>query len=174
MKADKGNCFVVMDRTDYDSKMETLLSDRDTYQPVLKSPFAKIERDLNSRLLVLKRQNKINKTVYQKLRSTDGSPPAIRGSITHHKPGFPLRLIVSSIGSALYNTAKFLSDILSPIQNPNGYSVLNSSQFAKEVANMEISEDEVMVSFDIVSLFTAIPVNKACDYIRNKWNNDST
>lgn len=28
-KADKGNCFVVMDRTDYDSKMETLLSDRE-------------------------------------------------------------------------------------------------------------------------------------------------
>jgi len=29
-KADKGNCFVVMDRTDYDEKMEALLNDRDT------------------------------------------------------------------------------------------------------------------------------------------------
>ena len=68
-----------------------------------------------------------------------------------YKPGFPLRPIVSSIGSALYNTSKFLSDILLPIQNLNGYSVLNSSQFAKEVANMEISDDEVMVSFDVVA-----------------------
>ena len=90
-------------------------------------------------------------------------PIHIRGSIKYHNPGFPLRPIVSSIGSALYNTSKFLSDILSPIQNLNGYSVLNSSQFAKEVANMEISDDEVMVSFDVV-----------CDYIRNKLNNDST
>ena len=91
-----------------------------------------------------------------------------------YKLGFPLRPIVSSIGSALYNTSKFLSDILLPIQNLNGYSVLNSSQFAKEVANMEISDDEVMVSFDVVSLFTAIPVNKACEYIWNKLNNDNT
>ena len=91
-----------------------------------------------------------------------------------YKPGFPLRPIVSSIGSALYNTSKFLSDILLPIQNLYGYSVLNSSQFAKEVANMEISDDEVMVSFDVVSLFTAIPVNKACEYIWNKLNNDNT
>ena len=65
-------------------------------------------------------------------------------------------------------------DILSPIQNLNGYSVLNSSQFANEVANMEISDDEVMVSFDVVSLFTTIPVNKACAYIRDKLNNDNT
>ena len=39
MKADKGNCFVVADRSDYDSKMETLLNDRFTYKVVSKSPF---------------------------------------------------------------------------------------------------------------------------------------
>lgn len=42
------------------------------------------------------------------------------------------------------------------------------------MANMEISDDEVMVSFDVLSLFTAIPVNKAYEYIRNKLNNDDT
>ncbi|XP_068691539.1 uncharacterized protein [Montipora foliosa] len=173
-KADKGNCFVVLDRSDYDTKMEALLSDPDTYQQVYKSPSTKIERELNSKLLALKRENKIDEATYRKLHSTDGSLPAIRGSIKHHKPGCPLRPIVSCIGSALYNTSKFLSDILSPIQNLNGYSVLNSSQFAKQVANIEILDDEVMVSFDVVSLFTAIPVNKACDYIRNKLNCDNT
>ena len=39
---------------------------------------------------------------------------------------------------------------------------------------MTISEDETMVSFDVVSLFTAIPVDKACTYIRTKVENDDT
>ena len=60
MKADKGNCFVVMNRSDYNEKMEALLSDHLTYQVVLKSPFAKIERELNHRLLDLKKKNKID------------------------------------------------------------------------------------------------------------------
>ena len=63
---------------------------------------------------------------------------------------------------------------MAPIQNRNGCSVLNSSEFAKDVANMEILDDEIMVSFDFVSLFPAIPVQKACAYIRNKLEDDES
>ena len=46
--------------------------------------------------------------------------------------------------------------------------------FTKQVANQEIADDEVLVLFDVVSLFTAIPVDKACDYIRKKVDEDTT
>ena len=85
----------------------------------------------------------------------------------------PLRPIVTSIGSALYHTSKFLTDILSPLQNKNGLAVENSKEFVREIADIEIADDEVMVSFDVISLFTAIPVQKACDYIKEKLEQGS-
>ena len=112
MKADKGNCFLVMDRSDYDNKMETLLNDRSTYEVVSTSPFRRIEREPNAMLLSLKRQQKMDELTYRKLHSIDGTPPATRGSVKHHKKGNALRPIVTCIGSALYNTSKFLTGIL--------------------------------------------------------------
>ena len=100
MKANKGNCFVVMDRNEY-NKMRRLLNDKKTYEKVTKQPFKKIERELNASLLNLKNQGKLEEKTYLKLHSTDGSPPAIRGSVKHHKQENPLRPVVTSIGSAL-------------------------------------------------------------------------
>ena len=68
-----------MDRSDYDKKMEALLSDQSTYLHGKKDPFRKLERDHDQRLLEFKKQNKINDSTYKRLRSTGASPPAIRG-----------------------------------------------------------------------------------------------
>ena len=48
-------------------------------------------------------------------------------------------------------TSKFLTDILSPLQSHNGYSVANSLQFSKELSDIKIDDSEVLVSFDVVS-----------------------
>ena len=134
MKADKGDSFVVMDRSEYETKID------------------------------LKNKEKIPENTYRQLHSSDSMPPAIRGSIKHHKENHPLRPIVTCINSALYDTSKLLSQILSPLQNRSVFSVANSAQFRNEMTDITIDEDETMISFDVVSLFTAIPVDKACAY----------
>ena len=37
-----------------------------------------------------------------------------------------------------------------------------------------LKTSELMVSFDVISLFTAKPVQKACDYIKEKLEQDSS
>ena len=95
MKADKGNCFVVMDRSDCDEKMQKLLDDNDTYEEVSESSFKIIERESNQQLQKLKRERKLDERTYKTLHSTDAIPPAIRGSVKHHKPNNPLRPIIT-------------------------------------------------------------------------------
>jgi hypothetical protein len=63
---------------------------------------------------------------------------------------------------------------LAPLQNNNGYSVTNSTDFAHRLSDINIEDDEIMISFDVVSLFTAIPVEKTCEHIRNKLLKDAT
>ena len=102
MKADKGNSFVVIDRSEYETKMENVLNDQTTYTVIRKPPFKKVERELNAMLLDLKNKEKIPEKTYRKLHSSNAIPPAIRGSIKHHMENHPLRPIVVCINSALY------------------------------------------------------------------------
>ena len=97
---------------------------------------------------------------------------AAPSNIKHHKAGNPLRPIITCMGSQpLHNTSKFLTSILAPIQNHSGHSVSNSLQFSKETTDIDTQDDEIMVSFDFVSLFTAIPIDKTCNCIRKKLEN---
>ena len=52
MEADKGNC-TVMNRLDYDAKMEALLSDSATYEKLKRDPTKATERRMNKLLLHL-------------------------------------------------------------------------------------------------------------------------
>ncbi len=138
--------------------MNNLLNDRNTYEKVSKPPFKTTERQLNKRLLQLKREQKLDENMHiKKLHSTDAIPPSLK----HHKPNNPLRPIGTCRHTALYNTSKFLTDIFSLLQNQNGYSVSNSTEFTTKLHDINIDDEEIMVSFDVVSLFTAIPVDRA-------------
>ena len=79
LSADKGNCVVVMDKHQYHEKALSLLNDKQTYTILKSDPTGKTERDLNQRLLLLKKSNKISEVTYKMLRSSDGLSPRLYG-----------------------------------------------------------------------------------------------
>ena len=85
----------------------------------------------------------------------------------------PLRPIVSFINSPTYNLSKFLSRILSSLL-VNRYSVRNSKEFVDYVQNFTISESEILVSFDVVSLFTSVPMDKALNLVLELLTSDES
>ena len=80
----------------------------------------------------------------------------------------PLRPINSCIGAPTYELSKYLASLLKHLVNETKYSVKNAKQFAEFASNQEVADDELVVLFDVVSLFTSIPIDMAIDVIQQK------
>ena len=87
-----------------------------------------------------------------------------------------LRPIISNIGPATYDLAKYLAPLLKPLSESQ-YTIKNSKIFAKRLRKLTISPEYKMVSIDVVSLFTNVPLDGRIDiaikriYDKNDINN---
>ena len=79
----------------------------------------------------------------------------------------PLRPIVSNIGTATYKTSKFLAQLLAPL-GKSTYTVSSTEEFITKLRGITPPDGYEMISFDVVSLFTNVPLEKTIDIIIKK------
>jgi len=168
-RADKGNITVALNRSSYLKKMEELLEDTITYTIVKKDPSSSIERKLNGIIKKWYAEEYISKLEMLKLRSSDSLLPKAYGLPKVHKTNAPLRIIVSSINTTLYPIAKYLNKIISDSIPHSEYQVKNSFDLCIALSSKTIPESHSLVSLDVVSLFTNVPLDLAINSINKRW-----
>ena len=168
-RADKGNVTVALDRTVYVEKMSQLLSDNGTYTIIKKDPIKKVIRDLHDLLTRWKIKEYIPEGTYRRLNCTEGSLPRAYGLPKIHKNGCPLRIIVSTKDTPLHGFAEFLHKILYRALPKAKSHIVDSFQFVETLKNTQIDASFKLISLDVVSLFTNVPLDLAIESICKRW-----
>ena len=75
-----------------------------------------------------------------------------------YKPGVPICPIVPYNGSPLYSLNKYIVDILKKFVKNKNSNTRNFTVFSKYIRNVSIEYGEIMVSFDVISLYNSIPI----------------
>ena len=118
-------------------------------------------------------QQYVPENLFDKIRPSGSQPGKIYGLCKVHKVGNPLRPVVSMIGTAEYGLAKYLDDIIKPCI-PGQFMLNSTLSFIQNIRNFVFKPDYSLVSYDVVSLFTNIPLKETleivCDYVYKSSN----
>ena len=158
-----------MNNSDYHSKMLHILND--------KTKFSRVKSDNNlfnfSRFQKFLRCLRSKKLLEEDRRMFPSatSLPTMYGLPKLHKPTVPPRPILSATGSCNQECAKWLSQNLGFLRE-HPTNLKDSFTFINNMKDKFLHK--VMVSFDVISLFTNIPVDYTINLLLHKlFDNDT-
>ena len=107
----------------------------------------------------LQREGQIDKELFNELKPVGNQPPHLYGLAKVDKDDVPLRPVLSMPGLPYHKIGQKIADWLSVL--PEAKINSSSKQVADQMNSTILQDDEVIVSFDISSLYTNVPVNEA-------------
>ena len=148
---DKGNGICVMKRQTYISKLNDI-SNLEQFEKVTCTR-------KNGRELCLKEEDRINSVLHEQLKSMGGQLPRLYGQAKVHKKNIPLRPVLSMPGSPYHKIAQNVAELLSVVSETKVNSSTQKTVDSWKRTTLEF--DEVIISFDVTSLYTNVPVKEA-------------
>ena len=178
LKQDKGRSGIIMDRADYVEKCETMLRNKQFVQLDHDST-VKFESKVQRKLRGLKNNKRFTEQEYNKIYPSSSRPGRFYTTAKRHKvpenstdvKKLPLRPIVSNIGTATYGISKYLSKLLHPL-SVSDYTINSTQDFVNKIRDEEVAQGYKLVSFDVTSLFTNVPLDDTINIILRKIYKD--
>ena len=162
-----------MDIYDYNQSMAHLFSDRTKFRILQEDPTNKRFTTLQNYIRKLKKNGEISEADYDIMYPKNAKIGRAHGSAKVHKEFEripPLRPIVDTIGSTHYGVGKFITSLLNPLTQ-NEYHLKDSFDAAEKIRNIPThlyDEGYQLVSFDVKSLFTNVPLNRTVQVILDR------
>ena len=165
-RADKGAGIVLLNYIDYISKAENMLNDASTYEKLNNNP-------LNSQSYYFKNHARklLPTEIYKQMIVNNPSLPYFYGIPKLHKPNVPLRPIISCTNDNFCKLNKWLTKILSPLLGTISDSHIKNSSHFRERIGTTIPLDHSLISFDVTSLYTNVPIPHFLDFLATKLIN---
>lgn len=159
-RSDKGGHTVVLSLEQYNEKLSEMLGD-ESYKSVQSSPLARLVEKETRFIDKFKNDQKINRLV-KHLSLYEPRTLLLSkfyGLIKVHKTGHPLRPITAMTGSVGYLVGKVFNKMLNEVFPTTGFHIKDSFRFVNFITHTKIKSNDRLVSFDVVSMFTSIPIH---------------
>lgn len=139
------------------------------YKQVSRNPLKKMVRESDQMRQQIKKV--FGDRVCRNLIVSNPVLPKLYALPKTHKPGKKMRPIVSNVNAPTYKIAKWLVKELNKLPRIKSRSVKNSFEFIEKIKDILIAIDEIMISFDVSSLFPSIPVDIALNELKKHLDN---
>ena len=81
--------------------------------------------------------------------------------------------MISFCGSPIHQLSKYLTNVLKPLTDESRHKLQSTENFIVAIKTIQIPDDHKLVSFDVKSLFTSIPLQLALDCTENAIKNST-
>ena len=171
-KYDKGSGVCIMNSTDYFLKLDSIVMNRSKFKTVYipkdpcKHPVVKKYDQIKRYVSKYLTNDYYSEDIVNKLSIPGTGPGKLYGMAKVHKTDTPVRPVCSMINTPEYELAKFLDNLIKPYI-PNQYMLFSTKQFLDKLKDFSILPGDKMVSFDVVSLFTNVPLIETINLVAN-------
>lgn len=156
-KADKGNTIVIMDTIQYSQKVNQFIENNNIAM-INTDPSPGFVSTLNN--TINRCTHIFNSATRHSLKPINAEAPQFTGLPKIHKPNVPIRPLVNFTTAPSYKVSKKLVQIIkNSISLKNNHSTKNCTEFINKLKNVQIKPNYRIASFDIVDLYTNIPVH---------------